>query len=608
MRRVPAPRGRRTAALAILACTALWCLGASTLGGVRPVAASGSIGLTPTQDTFATALHPGLAHGTWNVLRANGSPAKRAYLRFAIPSGNVTAAVLHLYVTSPGAGVSVRTVSSDAWSAAKLTYGNAPGVGSTVLGSGSAGSTGWKTYELTASHVAAGDLNLAVVTSTKQVDFSSTRGAHAPQLVITLAQPSPSPSPTAPPTDTPTASSTATATPTSTPTSTPSPSPTGGGGSLPQPVTDVTAYGAVGDGHTDSGAAVRAAMSAAEKVGGSLYFPAGHYLLSAATSGGAFSTPAGGRPLTIAGDSAATSVVTGLTNGAPVLGLRSDHVTVQDLTIDAQSHDLGASIYLIANYNTIQRCSLLGGSHFFGVYAAGDASGVNGNTGNQLLDDTISDRTQMPLGDGISWSYQHNSLIQDIDHTGSRLALYRDTDVTVTNYTYHPGPYANVDNGFWISAPSSNITVTDFTTYGNGGVMSANGGQYDTGVVISGEQFLGSGGQLRVVGATGLTVTGCSLGTGNTIEFAATVPLTGVVIKNCTSLPMVRYWDTATVGVNFENDTFPAPAGSTETFVNYGRGGWVTCDVNGGSWANQSGGFSHGGQTTYSVQGLIGYN
>ncbi len=381
--------------------------------------------------------------------------------------------------------------------------------------------------------------------------------------------------------------------------------------SLPQPVTDVTAYGAVGDGHTDSGAAVRAAMTAAEKVGGTLYFPAGHYLLSAATSGGAFSTPAGGRPLTIAGDSAATSVVTGLTNGAPVLGLRSDHVTVQDLTIDAQSHDLGASIYLIANYNTIQRCSLLGGSHFFGVYAAGDASGVNGNTGNQLLDDTISDRTQMPLGDGISWSYQHNSLIQNIDHTGSRLALYRDTNVTVDGYTYHPGADAQVDQGFWITPQSSGITIDNFTTYGNGGVMSANGGQYTTNVTIDNEVFLGTGGQLRIDGVDGLTISGCSLGTSNSIEFAATVPVHNVVIERCAALPMVRFWDTSSVQVEFDYDTFtparPSGGGTAATFVSYAGGTGVTFTVTGGIWQNAAGGFATG-QMTYTVHGLGNYS
>ena len=380
--------------------------------------------------------------------------------------------------------------------------------------------------------------------------------------------------------------------------------------SLPRPVTDVTAYGAVGDGHTDSGPAVRRALTAAERQGGTLYFPAGHYMLSFPNTAGAITVTAG-LPLTIAGAGVGSVTLTSTNSLGPLLSIHNDHTVVQDLTLDTQSTNAGYDLYLVANYVTIQRCHILGGSHFFAIYAAGDAGGNSGNVGNRLLNDVVNDWTEAPWGDGISWSYQQNSLIENIDHTGSRLALYRDKAVTVDNYTYHPGPHHDVDDGFWISAPSDSITITDFTTYGNGGVMSANGGLYNTNIRINNEQFLGTGGQLRIDGAIGLTLTGCNLGTSNVLSFAATVPVYNIVVQQCSSLPMVHFWGSASVKVAFDDDNFPAfrqpPGGSPRTFVNYGGSSPVTVIVSGGSWENQVGGFFVGGHTTYTMNGLAGY-
>jgi hypothetical protein len=385
--------------------------------------------------------------------------------------------------------------------------------------------------------------------------------------------------------------------------------------SLPQPVTDVTSYGAVGDGTTDNGAAVRAALSAAQQVGGTLYFPAGHYLLSALNNGGDMSV--NNAALTIAGAGAGTTTLTGVTASAPILAIRHDNVTVQDLTLDAQSHDNGATLYLVANYATIQRDTLLGGSHFFAIYAAGDAAGVQGNTGNQLLDDTVNDWTQSPLGDGISWSYQHNSLISNLNHTGSRLALYRDTNVTVNSDTFHPSTrtvQADVTQGYWISSPSDSITINNFTSYGTGGRMSANNGVSSTNITINNERMLGSGAQLRIDGVQGLTISGCDFGKTNTLAFVSTVPMSGAIVQNCSSLPTVMFWDTATVGVTFTSDAFPASTSASGTprpsFIRYGRTipALATVTVSGGSWANQSGTFSKGGPFTFLVTSLLGYS
>ena len=50
----------------------------------------------------------------------------------------------------------------------------------------------------------------------------------------------------------------------------------------------------------------------------------------------------------------------------------------------------------------------------------------------------------------------------------------------VADYDYAPNPYCNaqhspqgyVTNGFWITPPSHDITITNFTTSGQGGIIS----------------------------------------------------------------------------------------------------------------------------------------
>jgi hypothetical protein len=145
--------------------------------------------------------------------------------------------------------------------------------------------------------------------------------------------------------------------------------------------------------------------------------------------------------------------------------------------------------------------------------------------------------------------------------------------------------------------------------------MSANGGLSSTNVTINNERMLGSGAQLRIDGAQGLTISGCDFGTTNSLAFAATVPMSSILVQNCSSLPTVSFWDTATIGVTFTSDAFPASTSAATgaarpSFVRYGRTipALATVTVSGGSWANQSGTFSKGGPFAFFVTSLLGYS
>jgi hypothetical protein len=404
------------------------------------------------------------------------------------------------------------------------------------------------------------------------------------------------------------------------------PSPTAGGGlgsaltaitdrnpgsaPLPLPITDVLAYGAVGNGRTDSTIAIGKATSVAEARGGTLYFPPGHYVVGGSGIGSAIEVR-GGHPLTIAGAGRDLVILTNTNASGGLLSIRVDHTIVEDLTLDAQSANTRQALGVVANSVTVQNCRILGGRQFFAIYYAGPAAASSSapiyNTGNRLLNDIVSDLVQ---NDGISWSFQENSLIENLQHTGSRLALYVDRYVTVQNEIYRPGPQGGGTAGFWISAPSDHITINNFTSYGMGGIISDNGTTESTNITITNERLLVPGNTLRVDAARGLTIRGCAFGSGSTLLFAGSMPTTSVVVEDCRSLPMVRFQGSAVVSGEFLRNSYSTVVGSSvthhQTFFNFNSARPVFT-VNGGVWANRAGGFFAGSPALYTVTNLIGY-
>jgi Pectate lyase superfamily protein len=379
---------------------------------------------------------------------------------------------------------------------------------------------------------------------------------------------------------------------------------------LPLPITNVSAYGAVGNGRADSTAAIAKAISAAEARGGTVYFPPGHYMVGGSGIGSGIEVRAG-RALTIAGAGAGRVTITNTNASGGLLSIRADHTVVEDLTLDAQSANSRQALGVVANNVTVQFCRILGGSQFFAIYYAGPAgatpSAPTYNSGNRLLSDSVNDLT---TNDGISWSFQEYSLIENLVHTGSRLALYVDRYVTVQNEVYRPGPQGGATAGFWISAPSDHITINNFTSYGMGGIISDNGLDVSTNITIANERLMVPGNTLRVDAASGLTIRGCNFGTDGTVLFTGAMATTSVVVENCISLPMIRFQGSAPVSAQFLGDVYPlAPAAVAhrQTFYNFNTGHPVF-SVSGGVWGNRAGGFFGGAAATYTVTNLIGYN
>jgi hypothetical protein len=198
---------------------------------------------------------------------------------------------------------------------------------------------------------------------------------------------------------------------------------------------------------------------------------------------------------------------------------------------------------------------------------------------------------------------QDDSLIQDVEFTGTRLALYQDHGVEVDGFTYHPGPQTCDLDGYWITQPSSNITLENLTMYGSGGVVDNNGSTNGISRNISitnervevptagaGYTLNGPSHGLIISNVDGVTIDNCHLDSpvaaNSSIEFQPSTKATGVVVKN-TTVPRVSFSGSAPRGSTvlgevrnaaFDDDTFPQltlDSPNDQTFLN-GSGGPTT--------------------------------
>ena len=329
--------------------------------------------------------------------------------------------------------------------------------------------------------------------------------------------------------------------PTVAPSSTASPSPSGSAHTY-----DVTAYGAHGDGQTDSTQPFTQAIAAAEAAGGgTVYVPAGQYIFSAAkTANPASISIEGAAPITLMGASRdTTSLIEGKADKG-LLGVHIDGSTVEGLTLDTKTHEGGAAVFVQANHTNLLHTRVLGGSRHFAIYYAGPKGAKPltplYNVGNTVTD---LDLNEVDCNDGFSWSFQQQGTITDVTHTGSRLALYVDETTTVTNYNYTPGSQqCGARNGFWITPPADRITITAFTSSGEGGkvgvISAAGAGKVAKNVTISGETMTGSGYNLTIGDVSNLVLDGCKLGTNNIVVNA--VAAAQGTVSHCTYGQVVR--------------------------------------------------------------------
>ena len=240
---------------------------------------------------------------------------------------------------------------------------------------------------------------------------------------------------------------------------------------VPAHAFDVTKFGAIGDGRTNSAPGIQAAIDAAQAVGGMVFLPPGHYF----DATGVVLLAKRGRAVTIAGAGRDQTFLTQGPGGRDLLSVNADHSVVQDLSLDAHTYNGGSAFSTSASYVTLQRCRAVGDTVHWAVRFAGGstarATPANPSyaTGNVVNDLLLHDYAQ-PWNDGLDFSFQSHGSISNVNHVGSRLGLYVDSYVSVTNYTFAPEPSVGSGSyGFYITSPGDHISITNFTSSGQGG-------------------------------------------------------------------------------------------------------------------------------------------
>jgi chitodextrinase len=160
------------------------------LGIVAAACPPSSRTLNPVQDSSVSSSAPSATTGgAATLLTLDGSPIRRAYLRFAVPAGAPTSVRLRLWSTVKStSGVQVAKATgptSATWTESGLSYANAPALGPAIASRATI-LAGWNEIVVPAAQVDPGGFTTLVVTraATTTVTLHARENVNRPELVL----------------------------------------------------------------------------------------------------------------------------------------------------------------------------------------------------------------------------------------------------------------------------------------------------------------------------------------------------------------------------------------------------------------------------------------
>jgi hypothetical protein len=150
-------------------------------------------GFKPEADTHVTSRRPDGNFGRAPVLRVDGAPETRAYLRFELErhEEEIESVTLLLHPTKGGrASYAVRRVRRNAWRERRLTYATAPRPSQRFVSSMPVRRGMWSAVDVTAFiDDSDREVTLAITThASRELTFGSRESRYGPRLVVQYAR------------------------------------------------------------------------------------------------------------------------------------------------------------------------------------------------------------------------------------------------------------------------------------------------------------------------------------------------------------------------------------------------------------------------------------
>ena len=188
---MPSPLRRCLVAL-LLALVALG--GALGPFSAVPTSAATTVTVAVGTDAYVSQARPTTNYGASRTLLVDGDSGKayESYLRFAVSGlpGPVQRATLRLYATNGSTNGPAVYATSNAWTAAELTWDNRPArAGDASDDKGAISANTWVEFDVTPLIAGDGTHSFVLIpASSDGVDFYSRTGSQPPQLVLTVGR------------------------------------------------------------------------------------------------------------------------------------------------------------------------------------------------------------------------------------------------------------------------------------------------------------------------------------------------------------------------------------------------------------------------------------
>ncbi len=325
----------------------------------------------------------------------------------------------------------------------------------------------------------------------------------------------------------------------------------------PSEVFNVVNYGADPTGHKDSTTAIRETIQAAEaKPGSEVYFPPGRFILDQ-PSPKLFDFVIN-KPIEVVGAGIdKTTIVNEVGQKTPGVKLSTDMFaievapgqqtgggsgsTITNMTLDSASYDAGTDIMDFANHTTLSNLKVLAArssnTYNYNSFGVRVLAICNPNTISYIyrVDNVIDNVTIIGQGSQgtteLDLSCQVGTTASNINIQGNGVDIFYCHNDSINNANLTGGTNGSTHFYTWVVTGSNNISLSNITTNGIGGVIAPDIVLVSHNIYITNETMQDKGSFLYIGDSRDVSIANSSLGG---IAILPRDAVSGVSVKNTT--------------------------------------------------------------------------